>query len=128
MTKEIILNREEIKNAVLEHNLRILKKNEAPEEAEKIIKEMKERHEEIMKEVADDWELSWDSFMEVINKLGAKGKRLYWLLTKSGVNYKFAIFSYLKQIVKKEEIPERFLDTKLTMIWKKKDETDDEGE
>merc|ERR1712026_596055 len=64
--------------------------------------------------------LGGSSFIEVVNKLGAKGKRLYWLLTKAGVNYKFAIFSYLKQIVKKEEIPKRFLDTKLTMIWKKK--------
>ena len=120
VTKEIIVNRDEIKNAVLEHNLRILKKNEAPEDAKRIIEEKKEKHEEIMNQVTDDWELGWSSFIEVVNKLGAKGKRLYWLLTKAGVNYKFAIFSYLKQIVKKEEIPERFLDTKLTMIWKKK--------
>ena len=57
--------------------------------------------------------------MEVVKKLERKGKRLYWLLTKSGLSYKFAIISYLKQIVKEEKIPEKFLETKLTMIWKK---------
>ena len=45
---KIILNREEIKNVVLEHNLRILKKNEALENAKRIIEEKKEKQEEII--------------------------------------------------------------------------------
>ena len=77
MTKEIIVNKEEIKNVVLEHNLRILKKNNVPKGAENVVEEKKERHEEIMsREVTDDWELSWSSYMEVVKKIERKGKRL----------------------------------------------------
>ena len=49
-----------------------------------------------------------------------KGKRLYLPLTKSGAKYKFAIYKYLELIVKTENIPDSFLDTSMTMIWKKK--------
>ena len=120
-TKEVIVNRDEIKRVVLEHNIKILKKNEVPDSAKAKVEEKKKVHERIMREEdKDSWGLDLNCFNEVVRKMTRKGKRLYWPLTKSGAMYKFAIYKYLELIVKTENIPDSFLDTSMTMIWKKK--------
>ena len=121
VTKDIIVDREEIKKVTLEHNVKILRKNEVPEEGKDLLEAKQSKHEEVMQaEDKDEWQLDINSYWKILKKLKQKGKKLYWLLTKAGDSYKTAIFQLLKKIVAEEEIPKSYLDTSLSMIWKKK--------
>ena len=62
----------------LEHNVKILTKNEVPEEGKNLLEEKKRKHEEVMKaEDKDDWELQMNDYLKIVKKLNQKGKKLY---------------------------------------------------
>ena len=120
-TNNLITNEDEIKRISLEHNIKILTKNKPKEEDESIIKDKEERHKEMMKkEDQEEWELDYKLFEKVIKKIKDKNKNMYRLFNKAGEDYKKTIFEYMKIVIRKEEIPQRYKATTLTQIWKGK--------
>ena len=121
ISKELITDKNKIKEKYLEHNVKILTKKEPEKEYEAELKKKKETHERIMSEhIENVWELDKHIFKKVLDKIKKKGKQVYLLLTKAGPKYKEAIFKYMKKLIIKEEVPLCFKNTSLTPIWKRK--------
>ena len=121
VTKELLVNEEEIKKASLLHNIKILTKNDPQEEDIDLIEEKKLRHKEIMEmNDKDEWELTYEIYDKVTKKIKEKNKKMYELYNKAGDDYKIATFEYMKKLIKSEEVPRIFLNTTLTQIWKGK--------
>ena len=120
-TGELITNREEIKKVSLEHNKKILTKNEILEEDKAEIEKQKTDHQKIMNsEDKDLWSLDYKTFQNVVKKIKVKGKNMYKNLVESGNKYQFAIFLYMRRLIRTEELPRNFARTLLSQIWKKK--------
>ena len=121
VTKDLLVNEEEIKKASLLHNIKILTKNDPQEEDIEWIREKEIKHKEIMEmDDKDEWELTQDIYEKVTKKIKEKNKKMYDLYNKAGDDYKWAIFEYMKRLVKSEDVPRIFLNTTLTQIWKGK--------
>ena len=122
-TGELIVNKNQIKEVSLKHNVKILTKNPPREEDLEHIDAMKAKHIDIMsKQIIDPktWELNESTFKKVLEKIKEKNKNLYKLFIKSGDLYKKAIFLYMKRLIKEEKVPFSFKETSLTQIWKGK--------
>ena len=120
-TGDLITNREEIKKVSLEHNKKILTKNEVPKEHEDEIQKQKLAHKEIMESNDKDiWTLNFQTFKNVLSKIKDKGKNMYKNLFKSGDRYQLAVFLYMSKLIKTEQLPKLFARTSLSQIWKKK--------
>ena len=120
-TGDLITNREEIKNVSLEHNKKILTKNEVPKEHEDEIRKQKLAHEKIMESNDKDiWTLNFQTFKSVLCKIKDKGKNMYKNLFKSGERYQLAVFLYMSKLIKTEQLPLLFARTSLSQLWKKK--------
>ena len=121
VTKELITDSDEIKRVYLEHNVKILTKNDPPEEYADMVQIKRENHERIMsKPVENTWELDRKIFKQVADTIRKKGKQVYMLFTKAGNKYKEAIFRFMKKIISTEQIPVCYKNTSLTPIWKRK--------
>ena len=121
VTKELLVNEEEIKKASLLHNIKILTKNEPQEQDKDLIKEKELKHKEIMEmDDKDEWELTHELYDKVTKKIQEKNKKMFDLYNKAGDDYKYAIYQYMKKLIKSEDVPRVFLDTTLTQIWKGK--------
>ena len=121
VTGELITNREEIKNVSLEHNKKILTKNEILPEDEAEIERQKLAHKEIMEsEDKEQWTLNFLTFLKVLSKIKDKGKNMYKNLNKSGERYQLAVFLYMSKLIKTEQLPKLFARTSLSQLWKKK--------
>ena len=121
VTGELITNREEIKNVSLEHNKKILTKNEILPEDEAEIERQKLAHKEIMEsEDKEQWTLNFLTFIKVLSKIKEKGKNMYKNLNKSGDRYQLAVFLYMSKLIKTEQLPKLFARTSLSQLWKKK--------
>ena len=121
VTGELITNREEIKNVSLEHNKKILTKNEILPEDEAEIERQKLAHKEIMEsEDKEQWTLNFLTFIKVLSKIKEKGKNMYKNLNKSGERYQLAVFLYMSKLIKTEQLPKLFARTSLSQLWKKK--------
>ena len=122
ITNKLITDKEEIKNVSLQHNIKILTKDKCLPEDEELVREKKERHEEMMKknDEEEEWELDYEMFCKVTDKIKSKNKNMYKLLNKSGAAYRIAIFEYMKKVIKCEDIPQRYKATTLIQIWKGK--------
>ena len=120
-TGELITDPEQIKEVSLQHNLKILKKDEPRDQDKEEIIAKKANHDEVMrKNNKDSWDLSYQLFQNVTSQIKKKGKKMFNPLNKAGEKYKWAFYSYMKRIIKTEETPYAFNDTKLTQIWKGK--------
>ena len=122
-TGELIVNKNQIKDVSLMHNVKILTKNPPREEDLEYIESMKAKHNDVMSKQLSDpkpWELNESTFKKVLNKIKEKNKNLYKLFIKSGDLYKKAIFLYMKRLIKEEKVPYSFKETSLTQIWKGK--------
>ena len=120
-TNELIVNKEEIKEVSLQHNLKILKKNSPRECDLEEIENKRDNHNRIMnKNDLDCWELDKPIFNKVLNKVKESNKNMYKHLNKSGPKYKEAIFLFMKKMISSEEIPNSYGQTYLCQIWKKK--------
>ena len=120
-TGELITDDGEIKRISLEHNLKILKKdNPLPEHIE-AIKAKEIAHKKIMNENDKDlWELDTETYKIVTDRIREKGKNVFNPLNKAGKKYKEAIFKYMTKLLKEEQIPSEYSKTTLFQIWKKK--------
>ena len=118
---ELITDPEKIKSISLNHNLKILKKNEPRECDLEEFKAKQNNHDEIMNIMdKNDWELDRNTFNKVTNKIKLKNKNMYKHFIKSGEKYKDAIFLYMKKLIESEDIPTNFAYTTLVQIWKRK--------
>ena len=59
-------------------------------------------------------------FVEVIQRFKAKPTKAYDFLTKADEAYRSAMFRICKKFIDQEEFPDRFSETVLHMIWRKK--------
>ena len=114
---EIVVNTKEIKRITLNHCLQVLKNNEPHESVRDIVSTKNEAVDEIMKSEEGDFEVTKDSFEEVMSKLESKNKRSYDLIVKSDSSYKRAMFSLCKRIIRTEMIPRRFFLTQLVQLY-----------
>ena len=123
VTKCLITDQEEIKEAALNHNLNILRKQSPEPEHEEIINRKLSDHNKIMdnQESQDnEWVLDKALFDKVSKRISEKNKRMFDFFTKAGQMYKDAIFELMKKLIHQEMIPETYDHTSLTPIWKKK--------
>ena len=68
----------------------------------------------------DGFEVSKEDFDDVIEKFKSKQTKVYDFLIKADHDYKHAIFLLCKKFLDAEEFPDKFRETLLVMIWKKK--------
>ena len=118
-----MVGNEEIKKVTLKHCLDSLKNNVAEEEVEQVVKLVNTVHDERMDEQEDDDEndeVSKEEFDEVISKIEKKKKKSYDCLTRAGEAFKESIFKLCRRLIKEEQIPSRFFETKLHQLWKRK--------
>ena len=88
---------------------------------ERLIKEKRRDHEEIMNQNDKDlWELDRNTYKIVTDRIKAKNKNVFNLFNRAGPAYKEATFQYMAKLIKKEEVPRDFSKTTLFQIWKKK--------
>ena len=69
---------------------------------------------------SDGFEVQKEDFDDVVEKFKSKQTKAYDFLTKADKDYKHAIFLLCKKFIDTEEFPDRFRETLLIMIWKKK--------
>ena len=74
-----------------------------------------------MKEDDDDsLEVEEDDFNDILHRFSKKNTKTYDFLIKAGSKYHTVMFKLCKRIIEKEDIPEKFKETTLYMIWKGK--------
>ena len=68
----------------------------------------------------EGFEAEKEVFDKVLDKFKKNNKRSYDFLTKASEEFQNSIFLLCKRIIKEENIPEKFRETTLHQIWKKK--------
>ena len=76
--------------------------------------------EEIIKSKGGDFEVTEETFEEVMKNLEYKNKRSYDLIVKADNSYKRAMFGLFKRILSTEIIPKRFYNSQLVQLYKGK--------
>ena len=64
------------------------------------LKDKKENHKKIMSiDNKDEWELDKGLYIEVLERMKKKGKRMFNLLNKAGEKYKDSLYLYMRKII-----------------------------
>ena len=91
------------------------------EDVELIVTMVNEAHDERMIEGdEEEMEITEDDFDELVSKLEKKNKRSYDFLLKAGKSFKMVVFKLCRRLIQAETFPERFFETVLHQLWKKK--------
>ena len=99
-------------------NLKKAEKGEKHKEEEEIKHEL---HRLRMKEEdAEGFEVDKEDFDNVLAKFQQKPTKAYDFLLKADDCYKDAIFKLCKRFIDTEDFPDKFRETLLYMLWKKK--------
>ena len=78
-------------------------------------------HEQRMKEESpDNFEITKEKFDDAVDELARKNKRSYDFITKTGKGLKDTIFRLIRRMIEEEVFPEKFYETILCQLWKKK--------
>ena len=121
LTGELLVTRDEIKNATLKYCINNLKGGTPDESVRDIVKQRKEKQlQKLNTHDEDDLVVEEDDFDEVLDKFSKKNTKTYDFLLKAGSKYKTVMFKLCKRVIEKEEIPESFRKTTLYMSWKMK--------
>ena len=120
-TGDVIVDKEQIKNATLKYCAENLKNNE-PDDGMKYSVNMKKAEQlKIMNNKSGEgFEVTEDDFETVLDKFKTKDTKTYDFLLNAGKRYREAIFLLIKRIIDEEEVPDSFRKTILIMIWKRK--------
>ena len=126
VTKELVVSGEGIKKVSLNHCLNVLQKN-VPEEGYKNgIEIMSHVHDLRMAQTdLEEFNIKEEVFKNILKKYEKKNKKSYDFLTKSGQEFKDAIFKLCKRMISEEEFPKRFEETTLFQLYKGKGKKDD---
>ena len=94
-TGELVSNPEEIKRVTLEHNLKILKKNQARPEDKELNEQNLSTHNIIMdNDNKNENLLEYSTFENFLTRLKLKDKKMYKHITKAGGKFQKAMFKY----------------------------------
>ena len=86
-----------------------------------LVKVKEQAHETRMKaQCTDTFEIEKDDFNEVFERFKRKNKKSYDLLTLSSNSFTNSVFKLVKRMIKEENFPNRFDETILHQLWKKK--------
>ena len=119
--KELVVSTEGIKKVTLKHCMDTLKDNKPEEDVEQLVTVIKDVHEHRMKEDdGNEMEVTKDEFDLILDKFKRKNKRSYDFLMKAGNCFKNSIFKLCARMIKEETFPERFYETTLQQLWKRK--------
>ena len=120
-TNKLIVNQEEIKQVSVSYCKKVLTKNEPSEGYENMAKMKEKLHEYRMNNrLEEGFMADKDVFDTVVDKFKRNNKRNYDFLTKASEEFKDSIFKLSKRIIEKETVPDKFRNTILHQIWKKK--------
>ena len=118
---KLIVDKTEIKKVTVEYCKEVLKKNEPKEDFKPMAKMKQILHEERMKlNIGEGFTAEKEVFDLIIQKYKKNNKRVYDFIVKASVEFQESIFNLCKRIIEDETIPEKFRDTTLHQIWKKK--------
>jgi hypothetical protein len=120
-TKNLIVSTEEIKRVTLNHVMNTFKRVAPHEDVKLIVIMVSEAHDKRMIEgVEEEMEITEDDFGELVGKLEKKKKKSSDFLLKAGKKFKIVVFKLCRRLIQAEVFPERFFETVLHQLWKKK--------
>ena len=121
-TGEILQTRDQIFKYVLDYNIDVLSKNEAPGNAVYTERYKSEAMEQLME--VEDMEslepIKIEEFIEVLEQLTKVKKKVYNDLLLAGPKFKVAVYMLMQQIYLTEQIPRSFKKTVLMPLYKGK--------
>ena len=127
-TNELVVSSEGIKKVTLRHCMKTLKDNDPEKDVEQLVNVIKEVHESRMGEDDDDSiEVTKEEFDTILERFKSKKKKSYDFLLKAGDGFKTNIFKLCGRIIQEEVFPDRFYDTVLQQLWKRKFPREDLG-
>ena len=125
---ELVVSSSEIKKVTLQHCLNVLSKNVPEKEVLQVVKDKKELHDILMKDVmSGKFKMTEKDYWQQVTKFKRKGKRSYDFLVKAGPRFQTAIYKLTDRILSKEEIPDIFNKTLLIQLFKGKGDPKDLG-
>ena len=107
-TKRLVVEQSEIKSISLKFCKKVLERNEPKKEMEKMF---------VMRK---GFIASKDVYDQVLAKFKSNNKRSYDFLIRASEEYKDSIFLLCKRIIESESIPDKFRESPLHQIWKRK--------
>ena len=120
-TKRLVVEQKEIKSISLKFCKKVLERNEPKKEMEKMFAMRKTLNEERLHEnVGEGFKASKDVYDQVLAKFKSNNKRSYDFLIRASDEYKDSIFLLCKRIIESESIPDKFRESTLHQIWKRK--------
>ena len=120
-TGTLIVDKEEIKKTTVQYCKEVLKKNEPKKGFEHVAQIKLALHNKRMKEkLGQGFIAKKEAFNLILDKFKKNNKRNYDFIVKSSLEYQEAIFKLCKRIIEEETIPEKFRNTTLHQVWKKK--------
>ena len=120
-TKRLVVEQSEIKSISLKFCKKVLERNEPKKEMEKMFEMRKTLNEERLSEnVGEGFKASKDVYDQVLAKFKSNNKRSYDFLIRASEEYKDSIFLLCKRIIESESIPDKFRESTLHQIWKRK--------
>ena len=120
VNNELMVTKEDIKTAILNYCKDNLKKNEYNDNSLDYFTDRNKKVVEILDNMNDDYDITFENFLNILKKFEKKDTKTYDFLIKAGSMYKFAFYKLCERIIKKEQIPTNFNLTMLHMIWKGK--------
>ena len=120
-TKRLVVEQSEIKSISLKFCKKVLERNEPKKEMGKMFEMRKTLNEERLSEnVGEGFKASKDVYDQVLAKFKSNNKRSYDFLIRASEEYKDSIFLLCKRIIESESIPDKFRESTLHQIWKRK--------
>ena len=113
----------DIFNSVMDYNVEVLTKNECANEwARERMEEKKAavRFFEQVETEETEKDIQWDEWEKVITKITELNKACYRDLVWAGHEWQAAMYMMFKRIFREEDVPQKFLETKLKKLYKKK--------
>ena len=120
-TGTLIVDKDQIKNTTVKYCKEVLTKNKPKEGFIGLAKLKEDLHNTRMNErLGQGFMAQREVFDQIVEKFRKNNKRNYDFLVKSSEEFKEAIFKLCKRIIEEETIPDKFRQTTLHQVWKKK--------
>ena len=117
--RDLVVSTEEIKKVTLRHIMNTFI-CVAPHEDVELLVTMVNDDKRMLEADKEELDITEDDFDEPLGKLEKKNKRSYDFLLKAGKSFKIVVFKLCRRLMQAEIFPERFFETVLYQLWKKK--------
>ena len=120
-TGKLVVDQDEIKQVSLKYCQEVLTKNKPHKEFETMAHMKEILHNKRMNEnIGEGFMADKEVFEKVLHKFKKNNKRNYDCLLKASEEFKDSVFKLCKRIIEDETVPNKFRNTTLHQIWKKK--------